>query len=47
MDSAGAVALSRSSKTASRTKRVDANFRHVRSLVAGDVVGVQHIEIDL
>ena len=43
-DNLGAVTTSRSNKITPRTKHIDVNFHHVRSLVADNVVDVKYIE---
>ena len=46
-DSSGAVLLSRGAKITPRTKHIDVNFHHVRSLVAEGVVDVTYIKAEL
>ena len=46
-DNSGAVSLSRSAKITPRTKHIDVNFHHVRSLVADGVVDVTYIKTEL
>ena len=46
-DSSGAVLLSRGAKITPRTKHIDVNFHHVRSLVAEGVVDVTYIKTEL
>ena len=46
-DNSGAVSLSRSAKITPRTKHIDVNFHHVRSLVADGVVDVTYVKTEL
>ena len=46
-DHSGAVSLSRSADVTSRTKPIDLNFHHLRSLEADSVVDVTYIKTEL